>query len=65
MQVAAEVVQFHELRELAVSGRLELAEVLAQLRRDVLVAGELVERLFAARLEDLAGLDVLDAVLGD
>src|SRR6185436_15617629 len=65
VQVAAEVTQLHELWQLPVPGGFELAKVLAQLRRDVLVAEELVERLLAAGLEDLSGLDLLDAVLGD
>ena len=44
---------------------VELAEVLAELGRDVLVAEELVELGLVARREDLARLDGLDAVLGD
>ena len=65
MEVAAQVAQFHERRQLTVPRRFQLTEVLAQLRRDVLVAEELVDLLLAAGLEDLARLDVLDAVLGD
>jgi len=41
VQIAAEVGQLDELRKLALAGSLELAQVLAQLRRDVLVAEEL------------------------
>ena len=40
VQVAAEVAQLDELRQLAVARRLELAAVLAQLRRDEVVAEE-------------------------
>src|ERR671935_211982 len=65
VQVTAQVGELHQLWQCAVSSRLQLAEVLAQLRFDVGVAEVRVELLLAAGLEDLAGLDVLDAVLGD
>ena len=65
VEVAAEVGELDQRGQLALSRRFEFAQVLAQLRGDVLVAEELVELLLAARLEDLAGLDLLDAVFGD
>ena len=65
MQVAAHVAQLDELRQLAHARRLELARVLAQLRRDRLVAEELVDRVLLGALEDVASLDVRDAVLRD
>ena len=65
VQVAAQVAQLDELRQLAVPRRLELAAVLAQLRRDEVVAEEAVQLLLGARGERLAGLGVLHAVLGD
>jgi hypothetical protein len=65
VQVAAEVAQLDQLRELAFAGRVELTGVLTELGRDELVAKMLVELLLAARLEELLRLDVLDAVLRD
>ena len=65
VEIAPQVAKPDELRQDTVPRRLELAQVLAELRWDVLVAQEVVERLLAAGLEDLAGLDLLDAVLGD
>jgi hypothetical protein len=50
VQVAAEVAQLDELRQLAVPRRLELAAVLAQLRRDEVVAEEAVQLLLGARV---------------
>ena len=65
VEIAPQVAKPDELRQDTVPRRLELAQVLAELRWDVLVAQEVVERLLAAGLEDLAGLDLLDAVLRD
>ena len=65
VQIAAHLAELDELRQLAAPRRLELAVVLAQLRRDRLVAEELVERVLVLGAEDLAGLDGGDAVLGD
>ena len=42
MQVSAKIAQVHELRQLAVPRGLQLAEIFAELRRNVLVAEELV-----------------------
>ncbi len=58
-------VEVDELREAAFARGLELAHVLAQLGRDPRVAEALVHALFGLVREDLAGLGVLDAVLGD
>ena len=52
-------------RQLALARGLELAHVLAQLGRDPRVAEPLVEPLLGAVGVHLAGLDLLDAVLGD
>ncbi len=65
VQVAADISQLDELRQLAAPRRLQLAGVLAQLRRDRLVAEELVHRVLVGAPEDLARLDVRDAVLRD
>ena len=65
MQVAAHVAQLDELRQLPAPRRLELARVFAQLGRDRLIAEELVDRVLLIALEDVAGLDVRDAVLRD
>ena len=65
MQVAADVAQLDELRQLAAPRRLQLARVLAQLGRDRLVAEELVDGVLVGALEDVARLDVRDAVLRD
>src|SRR5437762_7895189 len=65
VEVAAQVAQLYERRQLTLPRRFQLTEVLAQLRRDVLVAEELVDLLLAAGLEDLARLDVLYAGPGD
>ena len=65
VQVAADVAQLDELRQLAAPRRLQLARVLAQLGRDRLVAEELVDVVLLGALEDLAGLDVRHAVLRD
>src|SRR4029453_1515704 len=63
MEVAAKVAQLDQFRQRPFAGSLQLTEVLAQLRRDVLVAEKVVELLLAPGLEDLAGLGLLDAVL--
>ena len=65
VQVAADVAQLDELRKLASPGSLQLAGVLAQLRRDRLVAEELVHRVLVGAAEDVARLDRRDAVLRD
>ena len=65
VHLAAEVAELDELRQVAAPGRLELAAVLAQLRRDVAVAEERVQRLLVAEGMNLSGLDHRDAVLGD
>ena len=65
VQVAADVAQLDELRQLAAPRRLQLPRVLAQLGRDRLVAEELVDVVLLGALEDVAGLDVRHAVLGD
>ena len=49
----------------ALARSLELAHVLAQLGRDPGIAEPLVHGLFGLVREDLSGLGVLDAVLGD
>ena len=65
VQVAAHVGDGDEGRQLAAPRRLELARVLPQLRRDRLVAEELVQLVFGRRAKHLTGLDRGDAVLGD
>src|SRR6266498_5946256 len=65
VQVAAKLRQLDELRQLAPPRRLELTRVLPELRRDRLIAEEVVERVLVLGLEDLARLDRGDAVLGD
>ena len=54
VEVAAQVAELDERRQLAAARRLELARVLAQLRRDERVAEMLVQLLLVARREDLA-----------
>ena len=56
---------FDELRQDALARGLELAHVLAQLGRDPGIAEPLVHGLLGLVREDLSGLGVLDAVLGD
>src|SRR5579859_4329501 len=65
VEVAADVAQLDELRQLTLPRRLELARVLTQLRRDRLVAEELVDRVLVGAAKDIPGLDVRDAVLRD
>ena len=65
MEVPAQVAELDQRRQRPFARRLQLTEVLAQLRWDVLVAEKAIELFLAAGLEDLAGLDLLDAVLGD
>ena len=65
MQVAAQLSRLDEHRQLAPPRCLELARVLTQLRRDVRVAEPLVDLLLVDRGDDLAALDLGDAVLGD
>ena len=57
--------ELDELGQAPFAGGLELAHVLAQLGRDPGIAEPLVHRLLGPVREDLAGLRVLDAVLGD
>ncbi len=65
VQIAAQLAVAHELRELTAARGLQLAEVLAQLRRDRLVAEREVELVLVGDPRDLAGLHGGDAVLGD
>ena len=65
MHLAAQVVELDELRQRAVPRRRDLGSPLAELRRDVAVAEEGVELVLGRMRDDLAGLDVGDAVLGD
>ena len=65
VQVAADVRELDELRQLPLARRLELAAVLAQLRRDPVVAEEAVDLVFGRERVHLAALDLRDPVLGD
>ena len=65
MQVAADVRKLDELRQGVRARQLELAVVLAQLRRDRLVAEVAVDLVLVRRAEDLAALHVLDAPFRD
>ena len=65
VHLAPEVAELDEPRQRAGAGRLELAAVLAQLRRDERVAEERVEGLLVRKGMYLSGLDLGDAVLGD
>ena len=65
VQVAADVVELDQVRQLAFARRLQLAAALAQLRLDVGVAEALVDLGLALAEVDLAALGVGDAVLGD
>ena len=65
VQVALQVAQLDEVGQLAEARRFELAEVLAQLRRDEVVAEQLVQLSLLGVCQHLARLDNLDAVLGD
>ena len=65
VHVAAQVAELDERRQLAAACSLELAAVLAQLRRNRLIAEELVDRVLVLAREHLARLDRRDAVLGD
>ena len=62
MEVAAQVAQLDQVGQLAGPRGLELAGVLAQLRRDELVAQELVQLFLGRRGEHVARLGVLHAV---
>ena len=62
MEVAAEVAELDQLGQLARPRGLELARVLAQLRRDELVAQELVQLFLGRGREHVACLGVLHAV---
>ena len=65
VEVAADVVELDQLRQLAFARRLQLAAALAQLGLDVVVAEALVDRLLALAELDLAALGLGDPVLGD
>ena len=65
VQVALDVGELDQLRQLAFARRLQLAAALAQLRLDVGVAEALVDLLLALAEVDLAALGLGDAVLGD
>ena len=66
VQLAAEVAELDELRQLALAacGR-DLVRPLAELRRDRAVAEVRIELVLGRVRHDLAGLDVRDAVLRD
>src|SRR5207302_4181720 len=65
VQIAAQPAELDELRQLVRARRRELTGVLAQLRRNELVAEELVQLRLVLGVEDLAALHRRDAVLGD
>ena len=65
VELTHEVRHLDERRQPALAGRLELAGVLAELRRDRVVAEKAVELVLAPEPMDLAGLDHRDAVLRD
>ena len=65
VEVAAEVGELDSCGSSPCARRLELAAVLAQLRRDVVAAELLVDLLLGREGVRLAGLVVVDAVLGD
>ena len=65
VQVAADVADLDQLRQLAVGRRGDLAVALAQLGLDVGEAEPLVDLLLGRVALDLAGLDLDDPVLGD
>ena len=65
VEVAADVAELDQLRQLPLARRLQLAAALAQLRLDVVVAEPLVDLLLGLAKGDLVALGVGDAVLGD
>ena len=65
VQVAADVAELDQLRQLAVGGRGDLAVALAQLGLDVGEAEALVDLGLGRVPRDLARLDLGDPVLGD
>ena len=65
MHLAAQVAELDELRQRAVPRRADLGSPLAELRRYVAVAEEGVQLVLGRMRDDLPGLDVGDAVLGD
>ena len=65
VQVAAQIRELDEVRQLVPPRELELAVVLAQLRRNDLVAEVAIDLVLVGRAEDLAALGVLDAPLRD
>ena len=65
VEVALDVGELDELRQLTASCGFELARVLAELGRDELIAEPLVHLLLFRELELLSGLDDGDRVLGD
>ena len=65
VEVAADVAELDQVRQLALARRLQLAPPLAQLRLDVGVAEALVDVLLGRAELDLAALGLGDPVLGD
>ena len=65
MQIAGEIADLDERRQAALTRRLELARVLAQLRRDEVVAEMAVDLFLRLGGEHCPSLDSRDAVLGD
>ncbi len=65
MQLASQVAKLDERRQARLAGSLELARVLAQLRRDEGVAEERIQLLLAPEGVHFARLDDGDTVLGD
>src|SRR5689334_20883005 len=65
VEVAADVAELDQLRQLALAGSAELSATLAELRLDVGVAEPLVDALLGGAALDIAALDLGDAVLGD
>ena len=65
VEIAEHVGSLDERRQASVPGSVKLASVLAQLRRNPGVAQVGVQLLLALVGRDLAGLDRLDAVLGN
>ena len=65
MQVALDVLQLDQRRQLSLARRLQLAGVLAQLRRNELVTQPVVDLYLVRETQLLLGLDDGDRVLGD
>ena len=62
MEIAADVAELDQLRQLAFARRLQLAAPLAQLRLDVLVAEALVDLGLGRAVGDVTALGFGDAV---